>query len=280
MDEGDPEITDNDLGPYQDWKAKLAELNNLTDIADFQTKLLLHIQNLRQAKREEQRNTENFEKLNNPNATEQEKEEALNDIEKNEGQQSYEKNRDKVEKAKKEMAKRKATEYRNKAFANITAKLTKYGVEENELDNQTKQEIKQLKNGEITEAEKLVEAEMRIIQKIGNKGAEKKITYFIQETEVVLKNKDEAKKENLKIELEEFIHSNNIYYQSQRTQAEALLNRFQNNQNQNNAPLHSSPSDFPYGMVISLSLLGLVSVGVLAILFSKKRISSNRPKKT
>jgi len=99
-----------------------------------------------------------------------------------------------------------------------------------------------LKNGEI-QGKEIVEKETKIKQSIGQQGAQKKVNFFRNEVETVLKSGKKERIAKLKMQLIEFINADNIFYQSKKAEVQSLLSRLDNysNKQQNN----NSPEKFP-----------------------------------
>ena len=132
-------------------------------------KLLVEIQNRQKDKKTEQEVKENLNQFQNPESTPQQKEEALNNLQKNEGERAYEENKENINQAQTEQATHNPNEYRQNAVNKITEKMKEEGISEADLtnnDNQTKTLFTSLKNGEIKDPTKIVEAENQIRQKV------------------------------------------------------------------------------------------------------------------
>ncbi|CAG8541934.1 314_t:CDS:2 [Cetraspora pellucida] len=182
---------------------------------------------LEKAKQTSQKVDDDLKKARDPKATTQDKKDALDELDKNEGEQSYEDKKEQIKEAKKEVAKDNPNEYRNKVISNLDKKLAENGLSESDLDEQTRQEIKDLKNGGNLEPDKLVELEMKLTEKIGQAGAKKKVDNLAGEVEKVLKNKEKAQVEKLKKELLEILNSSNVYYFPHKSQVEKLLKQLE-----------------------------------------------------
>jgi hypothetical protein len=107
----------------------------------------------------------------NPEATPQQKEEALNNLQKNEGEPAYEEQKETINQAKTEKATQNPTEYSQNAANKITEKMKEEGISEADLsgennNNKTKTLLTSLKNGEIKDPTKIVAAETEIRQKV------------------------------------------------------------------------------------------------------------------
>ncbi|CAG8613982.1 11616_t:CDS:2 [Ambispora leptoticha] len=174
----------------------------------------------------------NFQKAQNPNATIQEKKEALTDIEKYEGQCAYEEARvkEKTKNLKKEVAQDNPAEYRNKIISGLDIKLKYSLLTKEELDNETQALFKELEEKKISDPSQLVETELKITEKIGQAGATKKIDIFKKKVKKVLKSNNKTEIEELKKQLTEFIKSNNFYYQAKKGEVQQLLRKLESGQ--------------------------------------------------
>ncbi|CAH1756398.1 12201_t:CDS:2 [Entrophospora sp. SA101] len=217
------------------------EINNLKD------RIAAVIKAKREQKQTDAKLEENLRKANQPTATIDDKKEAITEIDKSEGQQSYEEKKPETAKIKEEIAQNNIVEYQDKVISSIASKLTTNEVKENELDAETQREVKDLRDKKIVEPEKLVAAEMRIAEKIGKKGAEVKVNKLTQQAEEALKSKNTAEIERLKKELLIFISSSNVYNQTQKSKAEELISKLEKASKSNNKNNSSNPnkSEFP-----------------------------------
>ncbi|MCE8164039.1 MAG: hypothetical protein I3274_07625 [Candidatus Moeniiplasma glomeromycotorum] len=268
----EPKITNQDLdSKWNNWENKLADLADKKVIFDFQRELVAHIKQIRDNKQSEKNLEENLNKANSANATINDKKEALKNISQQEGSEVNEKNKDKIKKLEKEVAQDNPTDYRNLVITELSSNLTKYELTETELDEETKKEIQNLKNGQITEPEKLVEMKMKINEKIGRKGVEKKIVSLTKKIKEVLKLGNEEEKERLKIEIMKFINSNNIYYKFKKDQFQNLLNQLELAEGLHNQKKTLSPSSSSWKIVLPISLLLVLVIAVIVIIAKKKK---------
>jgi hypothetical protein len=215
-----------------------------------------------------------FERTQDPNATTQEKKEALDDLDKNEGEQAYEEKKEQIKETKKELARDNPNEYRDKVISGLDKKLTENGLNESDLDTQAKQEIRGLKNDSNLEPDELVELEMKLTKRIGQAGAKKKVNNLAIEVEKVLKSKEKVQIEKLKKELLEIINSNNVYYLPIKSRTEQLLKQLENitNFNSNLQP----PNSLPLSAKIGIGVAGFLAVGFFMFLIWRgKRTDSN-----
>lgn len=231
-----PPLTNSDLSSkYQNWESKINNLSDEAQINFLKTSVLFDIQDQRKEKIKKQTTDEvseiinsNLQKAQNPDATIQDKKEALVENEKYEGQSAYEdaKTKEQIKNLKKEVARDNLAEYRNKIISDLATKLKINRLKESELDSETKSEIEMLKN-EI-DPDKLVEKEVKITQKISQQGATKKITRFEKKIEAALESNDKTEIDKLKKQLIEFMQSNNVYYQAKKKEAQQLLKQLEN----------------------------------------------------
>ncbi|CAG8630935.1 9512_t:CDS:10, partial [Ambispora leptoticha] len=176
---------------------KLKELFELSgfleedEINSYKDKLLSHIQQKRKDKKVAEEVNENLHKAQDPNATIQDKKNALGELDKNEGEQAYEEKKEQIKEAKTEVAKVNPNEYRNKVISSLDKKLVDNELKEKDLDNQAQQEIKDLRVGKELEPNQLVEIEIKLTEKIGQIGAKKKMDDLasgVEKAEQLLKN--------------------------------------------------------------------------------------------
>ncbi|MCE8169297.1 MAG: hypothetical protein I3273_04200 [Candidatus Moeniiplasma glomeromycotorum] len=205
---------------------------------------------------------ENLKKATNPNATVQEKKDALENLDKNEGESSYEGKKKEIKEIKKEVARDNPSEYRDKIVSDLNKKLTKNGLKEKDLDNQTQQEIKDLKDGKELEPNELVEIEAKLTEKIGQKEAKKKMDDLILEVGWILEDsgKRTVSKESindLKKQLLKIIDSNSVYYLKYKDKARQLLQSLEKI-SLNNLSV-SQPSK-------TLSLKAKIGIGIVVVL--------------
>jgi len=111
----------------------------------------------------------------------------------------------------------------------LARKLTESGVKESDLDNETQQLISQIKNGEITDDNKI----NQVKEKIGKNGAENSLAKLIEEARKLkgrltkgLKGAADDAKKTLE-EMKKFVESTNVYqqlaYQDNKDKMDALM---------------------------------------------------------
>jgi hypothetical protein len=203
----------------------------------------------------------NLQSALQPNATLQDKKEALTKNEQYEGEQSYEDKKEEIKKIKVEIAQDNPADYRNKFLNSLPSKITQYNLSQDELDVETKTEIKKLEHE--TDPNKLVEREVKIIQKIGQQGATKKITTFKKKINKVLDFNNKTKIDELKKQLIEFMKSNNIYYQAKKNEARELLRQLEISLTINN---YDSSETLPFPIQIITGMGAILAVLFLTFL--------------
>ncbi|CAI2200582.1 13458_t:CDS:1, partial [Funneliformis geosporum] len=100
---------------------------------------------------------------------------------------------------------------------------------------------------------------VKITQKIGQRGATKKITRFEKKIEAALESNDKTEINKLKKQLIEFIKSNNVYYQAKKGEAQQLLKQLESGSTINHS---DSSKTLPF-----CAQIGLGMGTVLAVLF-------------
>jgi hypothetical protein len=260
----EPKLTNFDLIlRYQIWEEKINRMTEEAEINSYKDKVLTHIQSQRKNKKVAEEVNENLRKATNPNATIQDKKDALENLDKNEGEQALEDNKEETKQIKQEVAEDNPNEYRDKLIIDLDKKLTANGLKESDLDSETRQELKELKDKQDWKSDQLVETELKIVEKIGKKGAEKKMDNLTYQVETV---KNEGKKEWLKEQLLEIIHSNNVYYLEHKDQAQILLKKLEASSSQNTSPSQKdrikgmSPTTWIVVVIAIIAVFGLITL--------------------
>jgi hypothetical protein len=282
----EPQLNNSDLSSeYQNWENKLNGLTELEQITDWESKVLVEIQARKKDKKTEQEVKENLNQFQNPEATPQQKEEALNNLQRNEGEKSYEEQKENINQVKTEQATQNPTKYSQNAVNKITKKMQEEGISDKDLkDNQTKTLLTNLKNGEIKDPTKIVAAENQIRQEVWQTKVQKEIQTLTSEVNQVLQSSKVKKQDITKIKqkLIEFLAKSNVYYSTQHQKSQALLTKLENYQNANqqrsNNPA-SSPSALPWKIIIPLFLMVIILLSVGTIAWRAKRIGSRKKTK-
>ncbi|KLL02533.1 MAG: hypothetical protein MRERC_1c143 [Mycoplasmataceae bacterium RC_NB112A] len=272
-----PLLTNADLSPeHQDWENRISNLSEEGQINLLKNRILMDIQDRRNEKIKNTKSRDareiinsNLQNAQSPESTIQDKEKALADNEKYEGQVVYEdaKVKEKTKNLKKEIARAKFYEYLNKVISDLDAKLKRNHLKEKDLEKETQNLIQELRNQKITDPSQLVETEIKITQAIFKEGAAKKIITFKKWAKNALKSNDETKINELKKELNEFIKSNNVYYQAKKMEARKLLEKLESHSTTNNS--HTSES-LPFSGQIGIGLGAVLVVAFLTLLIWKK----------
>ena len=222
-------LKNNELSSqYQNWEAQINQLTDIQKITNLQDRILADIQVCRKDKKSFQEVKENLNKAQTGN--EEEKNQAWENLEKQETEKGYKDNKEKVEKLKREKATENLAKYNEETKVKIEQKLKNSGIKEEELNKENNEEWQKLKSGEIKDPNQLVVAESKIKENIYQKEAEKKVIDLTSKVNEVLKSKSKPKSQiaNLKKELLEFISSSNIYYSTHKKVIEGLLAQLEN----------------------------------------------------
>ncbi|CAG8693344.1 10379_t:CDS:1, partial [Ambispora gerdemannii] len=198
------------------------EINNLKDL------LLSEITNLRNQKSTAAKLNDLLSQAANKN-TYQALEALLQQIRELSATQAYKDQQAQINELEIKLQNLDPTKYQAGINQDIEEQLKNNGVQLSDLDPPTQENLKKLKNGEITEPTQVQALKTQVQTQIGKKGAEKELAKLTSAVQTALKSQNKSQIKKVKADLLKFIHSDNIYWQEQKDQAEKLLKDLEKN---------------------------------------------------
>ncbi|CFW93194.1 protein of unknown function [endosymbiont DhMRE of Dentiscutata heterogama] len=267
----EPKIANNDLDEgYRQWESQINAANEEKDIDNIKDRVLVDIKAKRKAKKDAANIANN---LSTDGKDAEALKKQLEEVEKAKGQQSYEDNQSAIDNLKNELAKKVSyEEYRQVIVETIKKTLTKYNIDANELDSESKEDWEKLKNGEITDPNQVNEIEKKVVKNAGEKGSQKKLTLIFSESQQDLKSGKAAEIKKAKNKLNNFMVSTDIYekylFSQREAEAKALLKELENYSSQKTT---NSPSKFPWVVIVPVGMVLLIIVGAGMVIYRKRK---------
>jgi len=150
--------------------------------------------------------------------TYEELEAKIEEIDKYQGEMSYDERKEEIKQLKNKLGDLNKDKYREKIVKKITNELEESGIKESDLDEEAKEELSKLRNGEINDIGKINELENKINTKTGEKKAENNLNSLLEQAKKLVEGvtrgtADFLQKELRKIkkDLYSFSFSNNVY---------------------------------------------------------------------
>jgi hypothetical protein len=147
------------------------------------------------------------------------------------------------------------------------------------LDEETKNKLAKIKNGEIKEASEINEVENKVVVKIGNKQALNTLSDWLKRAKKLVEGITKGTADKLNQELQKvkkglysFQFSSNVYcqnaYQDKEKDIKAALNKLEN-YSVNNAT--QSTGGLPLKVIIPVSLLAVLAVAAIVLVRRRKQ---------
>lgn len=269
-----PKLSDANLSAnYRNWQEKINGFTDEKEIVAFKGIILAEITTQRKTKKEEEKITEN---LATEGKNAEQLKEQLAETENYRGQQSYENKQPDISNLKDKLAKVVSNkEYQTIIVNNIKKIVTKYDVKFDELEPAIKEEWKKLENGEILETNQVNEAEKKIIKKVGEKAAEKKLSKILDLAWQSLKSQKASEIEKSKKELNSFLTGSDIFEKlllsHKENEVKKMLKDLENfttSQNPDTIPKNQFSPIFSIVIIGSLLIIFLI---VLRLIIKKKK---------
>ena len=214
--------------------------------------------------------------------TYEELEAKIEEIDKYQGEMSYDERKEEIKQLKNKLGDLNKDKYREKIVKKITNELEESGIKESDLDEEAKEELSKLRNGEINDIGKINELENKINTKTGEKKAENNLNSLLEQAKKLVEGvtrgtADFLQKELRKIkkDLYSFSFSNNVYwksaYQNKENDVKQMLTKLENYSVQNNATQQPKSSFFRKEIVIPFSLLAIILTGAVVIVIRRRR---------
>lgn len=268
----EPKLTNSDLS-NSNWEDLINATDDKTKIDNIKNQLFLDITVKRKAKKEGENIANNLE-TEGKDAEQLKKQ--LEEVEKAQGQQSYEDNQAGIDNLKNELAEKVSEEEYNQIITNtVNNSMIKYNIKEDELDLETKKNWQKLKNREIKDKDQVNKMEKLITKKVGEEGSKKKLSKILQEAQQSLKLDDKNKIKAVRNKLYSFLVSTDIYEKSLFSQREKEIQKVLKDLENHSSQKQTHSDKFPWKVVVPVILTLLtLTLGVIIYRKRKKRLNS------
>lgn len=253
-----PKTLTNELdSDFHNWETLIKGFNKVEDINNFRDQVLANIQKRQKEKKNEEEEKDRSEALERESSPEN-----IKNYEELNGRKKYDKT--KVNKAI-DQAFQKDPEAIKEAIKDVVAaKMTKCGVNESELGSKEKELFSKLKNKEINDKDQLKEAKETLLNFIGDKEVDKKITDLRKRVESTLKS---GQKDAIRDELLKLLKEDNIYMEKRKTDINNLLKKSENG----SSDTTNNPSPgIPWKIILPIALV-VVGVIISVVLVARRR---------
>ena len=261
-----PEVKDNELGSYSDWKNKINGLNDKDKINSFKGEVIGEINKVRAKKG----NSEELVKLIDEAETKDdfsELNEIMKKIHKFFASSAYKENRVRIDKLEEKLQDLSSeSDFVNSVKNQIETGLSDAGLEEGDLGEESKRDFNKLKNGEISIKAEVRKARDRIIEDIGKTHANKEFKKLEEFVDKAIKSGDSTKIEEAKTKIIEFSDKDNEFYKAK--DVSKLLEKLSNNQRNDGS---SNSNSFPWKIVMPIVLVVALVIGIVVVMVWRKK---------
>ncbi|CAI2161726.1 1300_t:CDS:2 [Funneliformis geosporum] len=241
-----PKTENSELGQNADWENKLNGLDKENEINNFKNKLITEIKNIRTRKESgskldkllaEAKSKENYEEL----------EPVMKNIAKFSRTTAYKNKKTEIEAQQRRLQDYDPTgkKYAKTVHTIIGEALSEVSLNEQDLGDKIKKDLKDLKDNNISDKQKIKGIEEAALKKIGETNANKKFKLIKDKADKAISSNDKTKIDEAKTEINNFLAIDDIYFQAKNTEAQQLLKCLNIPNQHNNGGDKDNSSNFP-----------------------------------